>query len=193
MREGVPNSDQVAVENTRRASACAGARTRSRRTSPRGIPFSVIGVMVGKQVGTYGGPDIEKASILLSAFPGAAAQLGSGGQEGRLHLGCGARGHRGREELQRVPSHPLCGECGDDARRRCGSGEPTGDLDTCTGRGILDLSRQLGLDGGATVLITHDVRLARSCSRMLELEDGRPLHDGTDLPVDEERLATAAE
>jgi putative ABC transport system permease protein len=35
----------------------------------RGIPFTVIGVMVNKQQNSmYGGPDVEKASIPLSAF-----------------------------------------------------------------------------------------------------------------------------
>jgi putative ABC transport system permease protein len=34
-----------------------------------GVPFTVIGVMIDKQqMGMYGGPDIEKASIPLSAF-----------------------------------------------------------------------------------------------------------------------------
>jgi putative ABC transport system ATP-binding protein len=64
--------------------------------------------------------------------------------------------------------------------------EPTGNLDTRTGRGILDLFTRLWQDGGTIVLITHDLRLARSCSRILKLEDGRIVHDGRDLPVDEE-------
>ena len=35
----------------------------------RGVPFTVIGVMIDKQqMGMYGGPDIEKASIPLSTF-----------------------------------------------------------------------------------------------------------------------------
>jgi putative ABC transport system ATP-binding protein len=69
--------------------------------------------------------------------------------------------------------------------------EPTGNLDTRTGRGILDLFARLWKDGGTIVLITHDMRLARSCSRVLKLEDGRIVHDGTDLPADED-LVTAA-
>ncbi len=35
----------------------------------RGVPFTVIGVMVDKpQMGMYGGPDVDKASIALSTF-----------------------------------------------------------------------------------------------------------------------------
>ena len=64
--------------------------------------------------------------------------------------------------------------------------EPTGNLDSRTGRGILDLFVQIWRDGGTIVLITHDVRLARSCSRILQLEDGRIVSDGGDVPEDEE-------
>ena len=35
----------------------------------RGVPFTVIGVMVDKQqMGMYGGPDVDKASIPLTTF-----------------------------------------------------------------------------------------------------------------------------
>jgi putative ABC transport system ATP-binding protein len=70
--------------------------------------------------------------------------------------------------------------------------EPTGNLDTRTGRGILDLFGQLWQDGGTIVLITHDMRLARSCSRVLKLEDGRIVHDGADLPADDDLVTAAA-
>jgi putative ABC transport system ATP-binding protein len=70
--------------------------------------------------------------------------------------------------------------------------EPTGNLDTRTGRGILDLFGQLWKDGGTIVLITHDMRLARACSRVLKLEDGRIVHDGTDLPADDDLVTAAA-
>ena len=70
--------------------------------------------------------------------------------------------------------------------------EPTGNLDTRTGRGILDLFGRLWKEGGTIVLITHDMRLARSCSRILKLEDGRIVHDGADLPADDDLVLAAA-
>jgi putative ABC transport system ATP-binding protein len=60
--------------------------------------------------------------------------------------------------------------------------EPTGNLDTGTGRGILGLFHQLWRDGVTVVLITHDLGLARSCPRILKIQDGRITHDGSDVP-----------
>jgi putative ABC transport system ATP-binding protein len=70
--------------------------------------------------------------------------------------------------------------------------EPTGNLDSRTGRGIMDLFGKIWSDGGTIVIITHDLRLARNCSRILMLEDGRIVHDGSEVPADEERAAAAA-
>ena len=52
--------------------------------------------------------------------------------------------------------------------------EPTGNLDTLTGARIIDLLFGLNDDYGTTlVLVTHDVRLADRCRRVIELEAGR--------------------
>ncbi len=52
--------------------------------------------------------------------------------------------------------------------------EPTGNLDTETGDAILDLLRGLSRERGvATVLVTHDVRVARYADRVLAMRDGR--------------------
>ncbi len=52
--------------------------------------------------------------------------------------------------------------------------EPTGNLDEATGRAIVDLLFALPERSGATlVLVTHDERLARRCSRVVRLRDGR--------------------
>ena len=52
--------------------------------------------------------------------------------------------------------------------------EPTGNLDTRTGADILALIRDLHDRLGATVLVvTHDLTVARSCSRTITLRDGR--------------------
>jgi len=56
--------------------------------------------------------------------------------------------------------------------------EPTGDLDEQTGEELHALVRRMHTAHGLTSLIaTHNMRLARSCDRLLQLEDGR-LHPG---------------
>jgi putative ABC transport system ATP-binding protein len=52
--------------------------------------------------------------------------------------------------------------------------EPTGNLDTQTGQGIIELLFGLNADAGTTlVLVTHDEHLASRCHRMLRLDGGR--------------------
>lgn len=54
--------------------------------------------------------------------------------------------------------------------------EPTGNLDTDTGRAVADLLFELNATRGTTlVLVTHDERLAARCQRQLRLEAGRLL------------------
>ncbi len=64
--------------------------------------------------------------------------------------------------------------------------EPTGNLDTRTGRGILELFVGLWREGVTIVLITHDLVLARLASRVLMIQDGRIVHDGAGVPQQEE-------
>ncbi len=52
--------------------------------------------------------------------------------------------------------------------------EPTGNLDTATGRHIIDLIFAHSAERGTTLLlITHDRDLARRCDRVLHMADGR--------------------
>ncbi len=54
--------------------------------------------------------------------------------------------------------------------------EPTGNLDTETGRAIVDLLFELNQKSGTTlVVVTHDEKLAARCSKILRLAEGRLL------------------
>ena len=50
--------------------------------------------------------------------------------------------------------------------------EPTGNLDTATGEGIIALLRDLARDGTALVVVTHDPGIAAAMDRRLEMRDG---------------------
>ena len=54
--------------------------------------------------------------------------------------------------------------------------EPTGNLDGATSHAMVDLIFGLNREQGTTlVLVTHDLELAKLCSRVLRLRDGRVL------------------
>jgi putative ABC transport system ATP-binding protein len=50
--------------------------------------------------------------------------------------------------------------------------EPTGNLDSRSGRGIMTLLRELHAEGATIVVITHDEAIARSLPRRVALRDG---------------------
>ncbi len=55
--------------------------------------------------------------------------------------------------------------------------EPTGNLDSKSGNGVLELLHELGDDGSTLVLITHDERIAGGFPRRLAMRDGEILAD----------------
>lgn len=58
--------------------------------------------------------------------------------------------------------------------------EPTGNLDTRTGRDILDLFRTLNESGTTLVVVTHDPEVAAMAPRVIEMRDGLVLRDERD-------------
>ncbi len=66
--------------------------------------------------------------------------------------------------------------------------EPTGNLDTETSEQVMALLEARNRDAGtAFLIVTHDLRVARRCPRVLELVDGRLVRDG---PPEGKRPAT---
>jgi putative ABC transport system ATP-binding protein len=55
--------------------------------------------------------------------------------------------------------------------------EPTGNLDTATGAALLELLRELHREGTTIVVITHDLDVAGSTDRRIEIRDGRIIRD----------------
>lgn len=51
--------------------------------------------------------------------------------------------------------------------------EPTGNLDSATGNGILNVLDTLNKAGQTVVMVTHDERIARKAQRIVTLVDGR--------------------
>ena len=56
--------------------------------------------------------------------------------------------------------------------------EPTGALDSRTGREVLNFLKQLNNEGNTVVLITHDNSIAVKADRIIRLQDGKVIYDG---------------
>ena len=56
--------------------------------------------------------------------------------------------------------------------------EPTGALDSRTGREVLAFLQKLNREGDTVVLITHDNSIAVKAKRIVRLQDGRIIYDG---------------
>ena len=57
--------------------------------------------------------------------------------------------------------------------------EPTGALDSKTGRQVLEILHSLHEDGSTIILITHDNGIAATAERIVRLSDGHIISDGT--------------
>ena len=56
--------------------------------------------------------------------------------------------------------------------------EPTGALDSRTGREVLGFLQKLNAEGDTVVLITHDNSIAVKAKRIVRLQDGSIIYDG---------------
>ena len=63
--------------------------------------------------------------------------------------------------------------------------EPTGALDSHTGREVLGILQKLHRQGNTVVLITHDNSIAVQAERIIRLEDGHIVYDGEAQPEQE--------
>lgn len=63
--------------------------------------------------------------------------------------------------------------------------EPTASLDSASANQVIDLMQDLGAEHGTTFLIaTHDPRMAKRCTRIVQLRDGQILHESEALALD---------
>ncbi len=63
--------------------------------------------------------------------------------------------------------------------------EPTGALDSKTGREVMQFLQQLNREGNTIILITHDNSIAAKASRIIRVTDGRIVYDG---PVEGDKV-----
>lgn len=55
--------------------------------------------------------------------------------------------------------------------------EPTGNLDTETGKTILQLFQELNVQGVTLIMVTHDEKVGEHCRRMVRMRDGQIISD----------------
>jgi putative ABC transport system ATP-binding protein len=60
--------------------------------------------------------------------------------------------------------------------------EPTGNLDSTSGQGVISLLHELASEGSTLVLITHDHAIAESFARRIQMRDGEIVGDDRQAP-----------
>lgn len=50
--------------------------------------------------------------------------------------------------------------------------EPTGALDSKTSDDIMEVFKQVNKMGKTVIIITHDLKVAKKCDRIIQIEDG---------------------
>lgn len=62
--------------------------------------------------------------------------------------------------------------------------EPTGNLDTKTGKQIIKLLKELNREGTTIIMVTHDHEVANSADRVIQIVDGKLTHDTNSKTLD---------
>lgn len=70
--------------------------------------------------------------------------------------------------------------------------EPTGNLDSATGREIMEIFDLLHAEGQTIIVVTHEEEIARRCKRVIRLMDGNVVMDTTDYGSAERSQVQAA-
>lgn len=55
--------------------------------------------------------------------------------------------------------------------------EPTGALDSKTGKEVLQFLKELNSEGNTVILITHDMSIAKEAKRIIQIQDGKVVSD----------------
>ncbi len=55
--------------------------------------------------------------------------------------------------------------------------EPTGALDSKTGKEVLELIKKLNDEGNTIILVTHDINIAMQAKRIVRIQDGKIIED----------------
>jgi putative ABC transport system ATP-binding protein len=61
--------------------------------------------------------------------------------------------------------------------------EPTGNLDSAHGDEVMRLLKQINEEGTTVIMVTHSLAYARQASRLVDLLDGRIVHDSAFAPA----------
>ena len=65
--------------------------------------------------------------------------------------------------------------------------EPTGALDSQSGKALMDILHQLNLDGHTVIIVTHDRNIAQQTQRIVEISDGKIISDKANITKQEIR------
>lgn len=71
--------------------------------------------------------------------------------------------------------------------------EPTGALDSRSGAEVLRILQELNAEGHTIIMVTHDMEVARTARRIVEIKDGEIVRDGVHIPDADAARDTGAE
>jgi putative ABC transport system ATP-binding protein len=166
-----PNSGEVVIGGEKLSSLDDAARTRLRRDKV-GLVFQFFNLLP-----LLTARENVALPLLLAGVPRAQAEKRA--DDLLTQVGLAARAEHAPDELSGGEMQRVA------VARALATGplviladEPTGNLDSASGAGVLELLKTAARDNGcAVVMVTHDPRAAAVSDRVLEFKDGR-LADG---------------